>query len=740
MGKKTRKKRQSNNKSTQQHPKKEEDNNDTNTNSSVLLQRIRHSDPRTRHAALAAVANTLLDTSRTTAPKTPNTLLQAIRERVLDADLDVSQVAAGCLANYVTIVASLEAPPPVNTASTTAGWTLVLVGRLKQCYEQLLAQNSTQEDDNSKSKKKKAPPTSVAKLQKQWLALAVQCLRTLCLLTETNPEAVGRLTSGMDATPRRDFHQTLLEWMQQCLWFYGSSESEQSFHGFYNQILTLAARTLHSAWDDNADLLLPWREECGDAFQRGVELLETIMKQPQNIPVVAQLHCTGAFLTARPFVDSQQAIACTQQTVLPKLTLQVGSFSWTTAEALLGAYQDASTEWRKEQADDALEKEIIRKVEERKEPSRDIAKRQKAQKEAKKKSEDEKMQDDTAAVPEIKEVNEDAMDDAEEQHKQQVETQQALEQARDAWNQFLLPLHLSLELLANLTSAIIEEEEDQEMVMDEDWGAEQEAQWMQEQQQMQQNGNKQSAEEEVLQKLLLDSPLPQQLKQLSLQVYQIPSNLVFPEQSRCDLEDLQSKTMACLGNCWENISQWPAQAVSWSELQQAAVTATGLGKEGLVSAMVIALRTYPTVRKEWQPDHVSFWLNELGNTSNNDTVRRDICTMLGILCSQEPHPAEVNQKICAALLAASEAATNSVVVPCEILNVLMDMYGNDEDEACCHTSVFESLHVLSHFQRSIPTLKQKLKHQPTVDKVEVEQWKETLLNGSRFVQYKKGQL
>ena len=159
-----------------------------------------------------------------------------------------------------------------------------------------------------------------------------------------------------------------------------------------------------------------------------------------------------------------------------------------------------------------------------------------------------------------------------------------------------------------------------------------------------------------------------------------------------------------------------------------------------MAAMVIALRTFATVRKEWQPDHVAFWLDQLGDSQQSSNIRRDTITMMGILCSQEPHPVEVNQKICSALLAAA-ANDADIMISCEVLNVLMDMYGNDEDDGCCHLTVFESLEVLKHFQRSIPTLKSKLKQQK--DKahlVELEQWKETLLNASRFVQYKKGQL
>lgn len=134
------------------------------------------------------------------------------------------------------------------------------------------------------------------------------------------------------------------------------------------------------------------------------------------------------------------------------------------------------------------------------------------------------------------------------------------------------------------------------------------------------------------------------------------------------------------------------------------------------------------------------------------SVRRDVINMLGLLCTLEPHPIEVNRQVCTGLLQAMTNFSDSFMIQCEVLNVLMDMYGNDEDDGCCYPSVFESLQVLSHFQRYVPTLKSKLKEQerklrqqrsedaPDADLVEVEQWKETILNASRFVQYKKGQL
>jgi hypothetical protein len=832
---------------------------------STLLQRIRHADPRTRHAALAAVANTLLDPQQQQQQQgfklskavTPQ-LLQAIRERVLDSDLDVSQVAAACLANYVTLVAgsfnnnnntnnnNSTATKNNSTNSTSnsqstmmAGWILVVMGRLKQCHDNtsmLLVQPvnhnpATPTSTATNNGKKKKPPTlatintnTTTKVHKQWLALAVQCLRTLCSLVETNPEAVARLTSHLDATPRQDFHQILLEWMHQCTTASttillvtpqqqnqpqpGTSDDTMMvvLESYYNQILTLAARTLHSAWDDNDDLLVPWQEECPDAFQRAVALMEHFITTTTTSPqyaaaataatarnqkmVVAQLHCAGALLAARPFIttttnnNNNNKADILPQTVLPLLLQHTNNnvFNWNTVQSLLQAYQQASDSWEQEQADDALERDVIRKVHDRHEPARQIAKRQKEQKKQQQQQQQEQNKNNVVEDEDDKQTltnnddddnnkdeemeEEDSGPAAEQQHKlqQQVETREALEQARDAWNQFLLPLQLSLELLANLTSGNNlwnennDNDDDDMMMMDEDnWGPDQEAKWMQQEQQrqLQTSPPQNITNTQKEHKILLESSLPQQLRQLFLKVYQEQPNndVAFPEKTRADLEDLQSKVMACLGNCWENIEGWPID-FTWTELQQTAAAATtvGPGMEGLVGAMVIALKKYPTLRQQWQPEHVAFWLNQLTDNNNHhknsEAGRRDIVCMLGVLCSQEPHPVDVNQKICSALLAALDKNT-SPLSACEVLNVLMDMYGNDEDDGCCHVSVFESMQVLSHFQRRIPTLKSELKQleknwkgngDDSVDRAGLEHWKETLLNASRFVQYKKGQL
>ena len=79
----------------------------------------------------------------------------------------------------------------------------------------------------------------------------------------------------------------------------------------------------------------------------------------------------------------------------------------------------------------------------------------------------------------------------------------------------------------------------------------------------------------------------------------------------------------------------------------------------------------------------------------------------------------------------------SAMVLAEVLNVLMDIYSDDD----CHPEVFAQLNVIRHFQQSLPLLKQRIAVEELTKNSApdlLEAWKETAMNAGRFVQYKKG--
>lgn len=153
--------------------------------------------------------------------------------------------------------------------------------------------------------------------------------------------------------------------------------------------------------------------------------------------------------------------------------------------------------------------------------------------------------------------------------------------------------------------------------------------------------------------------------------------------------------------------------------------------------MTIAMRTRPELRKEIQADDLDFFLKQLSSSapSSDDSIKANVICMLGLLCSAESHPQPVNEKVCGGLLSLLQSSSSPMIMS-EVLNALMDMYGDDG-----HTVVFDSMDVLGNFQRQLPRFKKRIQaERKNVPEETVEMWRETALNASRFISYKKGQL
>jgi hypothetical protein len=359
---------------------------------------------------------------------------------------------------------------------------------------------------------------------------------------------------------------------------------------------------------------------------------------------------------------------------------------------LIVQYVQALEQWEKQEADIAMERDVIQSVNDRKEPPQEIAKRLKDQK---------KSGDD-----EIEKLNDAEMEP------DTLDAREALELARKVWHAAVSPLQLALEIIANLTSVSSEQTD---VPMDE---------W--EQEGMASETVDRSLLDDSLQKVLVQSGLADRLVILLKALCVDPCNYV-PADVKDDIEDLQSKCAGCLGNCLQNLSSW--HSCSWKNLQSAAEFAEGKGLEGVFDAMAVAMRARPEWRKQIHQDDLDFLLKSL---SSNENVTSDVVCMLGLLCTNEPHPDEVNEKVCVGLLSLS---CESPRVMSEVFNALMDMYGDDG-----HTMVFESLDVLGYFQRMLPMFKKRIQAEQAAEEDDVEQWRETVLNASRFISYQKGQL
>lgn len=275
----------------------------------------------------------------------------------------------------------------------------------------------------------------------------------------------------------------------------------------------------------------------------------------------------------------------------------------------------------------------------------------------------------------------------------------------------------------------------------------------------------------------------------------VSSDGVFPahELVQASVSDCLSKSAAAIGHCLANISTWQISSktssmeedvmgVKWSAFMNHISAAnnsmnfdegdnvndnvdTGTDEhaisvlESVTSTMVFALRCRKSILDQVEADDVSHLILCLRWTSrSNPLVARNIIAMLGILAGPDTEicTSAIRNTISEALIGAStphEAAKAASRIPAsnessqqhpsamllsEALNVLMDIYGDDDDDT---DTSFDALGVLFHFQRSVPLLKQRIAvEQLTKNSSEddLESWKECSMNAARFIQYKKG--
>jgi len=237
-----------------------------------------------------------------------------------------------------------------------------------------------------------------------------------------------------------------------------------------------------------------------------------------------------------------------------------------------------------------------------------------------------------------------------------------------------------------------------------------------------------------------------------------------------DLAEVLGKCSICLGNMAFSLQSWKKDEKDlgpmWNEFTQCLKAINTKDEHGanlnnpcsaiaaILSTMGAFLRFRPALVKcvnEHDLDLIlSFILMEAPTPANRgdenaaariSDVQKDGIGILGILCS-EAHPDPINEKICAVFLTVlmrHNSATTAVMS--EVLNAMMDMYSADEDEPNNHEQVFRKKDVLGAFQKSVPILKRKIREDEKmsdVDDAEVEFWKETALNATRFIRYKKG--
>lgn len=429
-----------------------------------------------------------------------------------------------------------------------------------------------------------------------------------------------------------------------------------------------------------------------------------------------------------------------------------------------------------EREDQKLEDTVVRAVRQRKEPARQIARRlygsiHRNLKSNKMDDDDaEEKHDDDANDDDDKDVSMDVTDDKKSEHKATLREDRedhiaAWENALHEWEtQSIRPIRLALEIFANLTCTdrCGEGDEDDDMVMKDNEAT----RFLPEQ----------------LSSLILQYDLPNRLYQLFplfltyCTVHTNGNHLNLPYPIRDIFTDLQSKLAVGMHHCLAHIQAWtPAPVVNpnhqfwwqdWIEWIRADVqqeespktvlaSTTNSCSSTLSSLYWVAVQSRP--EQSWGGAVAMESLLEIfiqiirGNQHKRPSgkvsfpiVQRDLVAILGRFASMsKTHRSRVCQGV---LLPLGAIDTCDTMVLAEILNVLMDMYGDDDDDDMDDAS-FHSLRVMNHFEGALAVLKQRVSNREQTsgfvnDMVDdeneyIEQWKEIAWNCERFVQYKK---
>ena len=686
MGKQGRRKQRQKRKQQQdQQPRKEEGGNVVNPASAV--HQLRHPEPKTRHAALIAMQTTILHPDQT--KKISLDVLQAIREQVMDTHLDCASSAAECLSQYLYLISSRDdGNDPYKEA--TAGWAFVFISRLDQCLTAILQEQQQKKDGGGKS-------------QKPWYALTAPCLRALCKLVEGNELALEQVHTQIQT-----FLTTIFGLLQTSLTALEMATStapvDERFVDWINETTIFAARTLHSSLDENEQLASAIHIE---AIQYWTNDNNASLSK---LPDLTQLHIMGSIVTLYQLEPSKwESILVSNIVVhgcgIPKF-LMVDTNQMI---RLQNGYEQAKKLWLTQKHDSEMEQDIIRKVEERREPARMIARRQKANPRNKTTGEsgdgekDEGMKEDATMG---------GGDDGEEE---QPDGQQAMEDALVAWNSgVVLPMQVALEVTANLLSSLIEDQD--AMAMDDDGGRDTSVQ----DQTLRDGIVAAKVTERCLQMLQVSCDYQQQQEQQKQGAAedggQSPIAVLLQ-----DLDECISKISACLVNCVLGQVMTPAETQrSWQLLRRYA------NKKGVCSVLVVLTQHTPKLREQLSQDVELF--ASLLQINDGDVQRDTVCLLTATISPGADGmlpPSDVVSKVTTELLRLLKDGL-TIGVKCEVLHGFMDLYGEDD----YHPHVFDDLKVCAAIQQSLSSSSSRGNLEPEDEEI--------LFNAGRFVDYKLG--
>mmetsp|Transcript_12603 Transcript_12603/g.30099 ORF Transcript_12603/g.30099 Transcript_12603/m.30099 type:complete len:610 (-) Transcript_12603:23-1852(-) len=298
-------------------------------NPSSAAHQLRHPDPKIRHGALVALqANFLHDHSKSVNLQ----VLQAVREQVMDKDMNCASAAAECLAQYVSYADG------DTHKDVMASWTLILIGRLDQCLQAL---------------------QSTPNNSKQWYALAAPSLRALCKLIEMNELALEQMNAQK---------QTFLSTVFGLLEASANHEAtlDQRHTEWVEETGAFAARCIHSSIEDNFEMV-----NIINGNEKVIELWPTLMSK---LPDLAALHVAGCVVALYQAAPSKWQSNFIMTQVLPCLSKSM-VVNAEGLKCLEDNFRNANQLWMTQKQDDKLEKEVLQKIAKKREPAREIARR-----------------------------------------------------------------------------------------------------------------------------------------------------------------------------------------------------------------------------------------------------------------------------------------------------------------------------------------------------------------------------
>eukprot|EP00984_Skeletonema_dohrnii_P012269 scaffold4962_cov151-Skeletonema_dohrnii-CCMP3373.AAC.2 len=792
---------------------------------STIVSKIRHGDPRVRHAALVALSSTLFHSSSLSAAAlqkerqqkqshvrlsakankpvvdaSDETLLRALSERILDVDIPCATAATGCLSNYVSFYCigdAEESSPEAEVASEVM--VPILFQRIQRSLDKITSLGSQIESSIAKKVGETANAASAAGAAgssaidkmfafntEQWILVSLS-LNTLAGLIENFPSAVERVSAASLSTLC-----AVLPLVEKSIQL-TKNGMEESNGDCILDASSNASRAIHSLLDDNIAIITSLQPT--PLTHIVTELTNTITNA--KMPHMTRLHASGALVSLRKVLVLDEELksargreydavvaavqTCTDGTVIDLLSnlFESGDKNHDPKQLVLRMIE-LSNKCQSMKQDEMMESQIMSEVNARKEPARMIARRQKELKESKKtKAENEDMKE--AMMVEDK----DGVKKAEETESQLDDVKDELDGVVKSWRELIGSYKLALELVANLCSGREDQDDDIEDVMypDDDehmWDSDDEAKLVS------------AANVAGACSMEMTCSPSERVTFSSMSSKHLLARIIFffrswvefvsmlkddvPALVAEDVDELLSTCALCLGNmvaCDLSSLNEPSLKkvimvggqekpvtdgldMFWWELIAAISSDVSDGPKAHVTSVMLALlRHQPKARTIVNSAVLDLLLalitqqyNAEGG-ANNVQMKCNAISMIGLLCS-EPHPSEVNARVCSALLerlrsplsstsddndADSEKARQSLVIMHEILDVLMDMYGGDDS----HDEVFGQQDVLGHFQRCLPGFKRRVKKTvANSTREELDTWNETALNCSRFIKYKKG--